>query len=361
QPRDHISTGVLFFGMAFGFLGLLLLRPMMQSPALVAFDNAKQGWLWPMLFVVIACGAISGFHSLVSSGTTSKQLGRMGDARPIGFGAMIMESALALLAVICVSAGLYWERLPQGVTEGFVYQTQYQLGWIETFGAGYGQIVRPVSEGLGFPAALGILFGITMLNAFIMTTLDSATRITRYVTSELFGDTLRFGVLRNRFVATTVVVVLAGWLALGNWKAIWPIFGASNQLIAAMVLLVATVYLMTRSRRWLFAGIPATLILLTTMAALVYQMVGFLRVDLHKDLLAAVTGVLGVEMQQGLLGVLPPGANHAGLMAAFLRVKEANYLLAAIAGILLVLGGFVVVQAVRTVLAVKREKARGAA
>jgi carbon starvation protein len=316
QPRDHISTGILFFGMVFGFLGLVLLRPTMQSPALVAFDGAKQGWLWPMLFVVIACGAISGFHSLVSSGTTAKQLSRMWDARPIGYGAMIMESALALLAILCVSAGLYWGSLPANVSEGFTYQGQMALGWIDTFGAGYGQITRPVTEGLGLPAALGMLFGITMLNAFIMTTLDSATRITRYVTTELFGDRLRVPGFRNRFVATTLVVVLAGWLALGNWKAIWPIFGASNQLIAAMVLLVATVYLLTRSRRWAFAGIPAVLILLTTMAALVYQMVGFLRADQPKVLLAVVAGVL------------------------------------------LVLGCFVVVQAVRTVLTVRREKAR---
>ncbi len=113
-----------------------------------------------------------------------------------------------------------------------------------------------------------------------------------------------------------LVVALAGWLALGNWKAIWPIFGASNQLIAAMVLIIATVYLMTRSRRWAFAAIPAALILLTTMAALVYQMVGFL------------------------------------------RAEKPNVMLATVAAILLVLACFVVVQAARTVLAVKREKAR---
>jgi carbon starvation protein len=232
---------------------------------------------------------------------------------------MIMESALALLAVICVTAGLYWVKLPDGVTEGFTYQQQMgPLGnnWIDTFGAGYGEITKVILAWGNLPATLGMLFGITMLNAFIMTTLDSATRITRYIGSELFGDTFRAGIFRNRFLMTTVVVGLAGWLALSNWKAIWPIFGASNQLIAAMVLLVATVYLMTRSRRWAFAGIPAALILLTTIAALIYQMVGFL------------------------------------------RAKEPNYLLAAVAAILLVLACFVVVQAVRTVITVKREKAR---
>ena len=288
QPRDHISTGVLFFGMLFGFGGLLLARPVMQAPGFVSFSSVK-GALWPMLFVVIACGAISGFHSLVSSGTTAKQLPRMRDARRIGYGAMIMESALALLAVICVAAGLYWKALPAGVTEGVTYQQKMgpQLkGWIDAFGAGYGQITR------GLLGSLGALFGIVMLNAFIMTTLDSATRITRYVCSELIGDTFRIKPFRNRFVATTLVILLAGWLALGDWAALWPIFGASNQLIAAMVLLMATVYLVTQKRSCAFAGIPAALILLTTIGALVYQCYGFLTAREPKVLLASISVVL---------------------------------------------------------------------
>ncbi|HUW58434.1 MAG TPA: carbon starvation CstA family protein [Planctomycetota bacterium] len=285
QPRDHLSTGILFFGMLFGFLGLLLSRPAMRAPKFISFSST-QGWLWPMLFVIIACGAISGFHSLVSSGTTAKQLRRMKESRPIGYGAMIMESALALLAVICVSAGLYWKELPVGVAEGYTYQGQMKIGWIDTFGAGYGQITRHV---LG---SLGMLFGIVMLNAFIMTTLDSATRITRYVCTELVGDTFGLKVFRNRFVATTLVVVLAGWLALGDWGAIWPIFGASNQLIAAMVLIMATVYLVTRGRHWAFAGVPALLILITTLGALVYQCYGFLTAEEPKVLLAAISVVL---------------------------------------------------------------------
>ena len=162
-----------------------------------------------------------------------------------------------------------------------------------------------------------MLFGILMLNAFIMTTLDTATRITRYVCSELVGDTFGISWFRNRFVATTVVVVLAGWLGLGNWKAIWPIFGASNQLIAAMVLIVATVYLMTRGRPWLFAALPAVLILLTTIGALVYQFVGFLN---------------------------PPEG------------KEPNYLLAAVAVVLVCLAAFVVWRGVRTMVVKLRER-----
>ena len=121
-----------------------------------------------MLLVTVACGALSGFHSLVASGTTSKQVARMKDARVIGYGAMIMESALAVLAVIAVTAGLYWKKAPAGST-GLVYQEVFKEGgWIKAFGAGYGQLTKT------FFGGLGMLVGITMLKTFIMTTLDTA-------------------------------------------------------------------------------------------------------------------------------------------------------------------------------------------
>jgi len=268
QPRDHLAAGVLFLGMFFGFLGLLITHPTMHAPHFVAFGGAK-GWLWPMIFVTIACGAISGFHSFVASGTTAKQLPHMRDARRIGYGAMIMESALALLAVIAVTAGLFWKKTPDGV-EGFVYQDLMKGGnWMRTFGRGYGELTKPLF------GALGMLIGITMLKTFVMTTLDSATRITRYVTGELLGDTLGLKVFKNRFVSTICIGIAAGALALGNWKAIWPIFGSANQLIAAMVLIIVTLYFFTRGKAWAFTAIPAVLIFVTAMGALVYKFIEF--------------------------------------------------------------------------------------
>ncbi len=272
QPRDHLSGAVLYLGMLFGFLGLVLTRPEMKAPSVIAFATTK-GWMWPMLFVTVACGAISGFHSLVASGTTSKQLSRMKDARVIGYGAMIMESALAVLAVVSVAAGLYWKSAPAGV-EGPVYQKLFeQGGWIKAFGAGYGQLTKV------FFGGLGTLVGITMLKTFIMTTLDSATRITRYLCNELLGETFGIPLMKNKYAAVALVGVLAGTLALGNWQVIWPVFGAANQLIASLVLIVASLYLLSRNRNYLFTAVPAVIMLVTTVAALTYNAYSFVTAE----------------------------------------------------------------------------------
>lgn len=287
QPRDHLAAGVLFFGMLFGFVGLFLARPVMQSPAVVSTTHETGGWLWPMLFVTVACGAISGFHSLVSSGTSSKQLPSMEAARPVGFGAMIAESALAVLAVVAVSAGLYWKTAPAG-SEGLIYQNLMGKSPISAFGAGYGRITADIFGGMG------ALVGIIVLKTFVMTTLDSATRITRYVSTELLGETFNLTPFKNRYVSTALVGLLAAPLALGSWTAIWPIFGSANQLIAALVLILATAYLLSRGRAWMYVAVPAVLVLVTTMGALVYKFNQFVTDDSPKYMLAAVAALLMV-------------------------------------------------------------------
>jgi carbon starvation protein len=285
QPRDHLAGAVLYIGLFFGFLGLVITRPDMQAPSVVSFST-KEGWMWPMMFVTVACGAISGFHSLVASGTTSKQVPRMRDARIIGYGAMIMESALAILAVVAVAAGLYWKSAPDG-TEGLVYQElSKDRNWIKTFGTGYGQLTKVFFSGLG------TLIGITMLKTFIMTTLDTATRISRYMCNELLGETFGIGIMKNKYVAVLLVGVLAGALALGNWKAIWPVFGASNQLIASLVLIVASVYLLTCNRKFLFTAVPAVIMLITTIGALVYKTHSFLTAEKANIMLATISVIL---------------------------------------------------------------------
>jgi carbon starvation protein len=285
QPRDHLAGVVLYLGLLFGFLGLVVTHPNMKSPSVVSFSS-PEGWMWPMLLVSIACGAISGFHSLVSSGTTSKQLPRMRDARVIGYGAMIMESALAVLAIMAVAAGLYWKSAPEGM-EGLVYQKLFKEGgWIKAFGEGYGQLTKV------FFGGLGMLIGITMLKTFIMTSLDTATRISRYLCNELLGETFDIGIMKNKYVAVIFVGILAGALALGNWQAIWPVFGASNQLIASLVLIVASVYLLTRNRSFLFTAIPAVIMLVTTIGALIYKTYSFITAEKANILLATISVIL---------------------------------------------------------------------
>ncbi|MBU4488778.1 MAG: carbon starvation protein A [Candidatus Omnitrophica bacterium] len=258
QPRDYLSAYFLFFGIIAGYAGIIITHPQMAVPAWSSAD-ASGNAMWPMLFVIVACGAISGFHSLIASGTSSKQLSNQAEAKRIGYGAMLTEGALAVLVVIAVGAGLGGREVLSG------YLSQGGSGPISAFGSGYGAITKPILFGMGG------LVAIIILNAFILTTLDTATRIGRYLTHELFG-------IKNRFIATAIVVALSGWLGLsGNWAKIWPIFGATNQLIAALALLVITVWLLRRKKNVYYAAIPGAFMLITTVAALLYSANKYIR------------------------------------------------------------------------------------
>jgi carbon starvation protein len=283
QPRDYLSTFILFFGLIFGYLGLFFSHPRIYTPAFVQWSG-NQGTLWPMLFVIIACGAISGFHSLIASGTTSKQLANERDAKKIAYGAMVLEGVLASLAVLAVAGGLYWTG--GAGREGLVYPELIKGGnWIVTFARGYGRIAKPL---LG--TTFGTLLAMLMLNSFVMTTLDTATRINRYITEELFGEGLKWKIFQNRYFSTLIVILFAGYLAIGNWKAIWPIFGASNQLVAALALLVVTVYLWGMKKPTKYTIYPGIFVLLTTTGALVYQVRDFIRN--HNYLLTTIGVIL---------------------------------------------------------------------
>ncbi len=278
QPRDYLAFFVLFVGMAIGYVGFFITRPEIKTPAIISFHSAQQGGLWPMMFVVVACGAISGFHSLISGGTTSKQIENERYAKRIGYGAMIVESVLAILAVLCVTAGLYWK----GDHPGLLYPELMKGGdWIKTFGTGYGQITKPL---LG---TFGLLIGITMLKTFILTTLDSATRISRYIGEELLGSALKLKLLANKHVATALILGIALYLSLGAWQSIWPIFGAANQLVAALTLFVASTFLIARAKNSLYTLLPGLFMLVTTVAAIVYKLTSFIP---HHQILLSVIG-----------------------------------------------------------------------
>jgi len=278
QPRDYLATFLLIFGVGAGFLGLVLTRPAMQSPPVIAFSGSA-GPVWPMLFVIIACGALSGFHSLVASGTSSKQLPSEAHAKKVGYGAMIVESAVGVMALMAVAAGLRW-----GAGASAYGTLLREKGPLVTFATGYATMTAPIF------GTVGALIALTVLNAFVLTTLDTATRITRYIGEELFAGGLAIKPLRNRYLSTLLVVALAFYLALGPFQTVWPVFGSANQLIGALALLVVTVVLWRRGARFIYALVPFVFMLATTVAALVYQGRQFL--GERKLLLAGICGAL---------------------------------------------------------------------
>jgi carbon starvation protein len=260
QPRDYLSSFLLAAGILLGIAGILVSHPAMNTPVFIA-NKGSLGYLWPMMFITVACGANSGFHSLVASGTTSKQLANERYARRIGFGGMLMEGFLAVIVIVLVVGGFSLAEFNAHVAA--------QTSPVNMYGLGFGNMTAPL---LG---TWGKFIALTILNAFILTTLDSATRIARYVAQELFG-------IRNRYVSTMVIVLLAGWLALGKdsantplWKTIWPAFGASNQLVAALALLVISCWLLSKDRPVRYSLIPAMFMLATSVTALGFQIVKY--------------------------------------------------------------------------------------
>jgi len=270
QPRDYISTWILFIGLGIGYLGLIFAHPVLRAPAVVSFSS-KEGPLWPMLFVIIACGAISGFHSVVAGGTTAKQLSTESSGKLIGYGGMVTEAALAGLVIFIAAGTLIWA--PGGVG-GFDFQHLMSPsggGPITAFATGYGKLISSL-PGLG--VTIGMFFGMVMLNAFVLTSLDTGTRLGRFIFTEMLGGRSRL--LENRWISSGVILVFASILgATESYKAIWPVFGASNQLVAALALIIVTSYLVSRRRPSKFTLYPAYFMLITTLAALIYQGIHF--------------------------------------------------------------------------------------
>lgn len=287
QPRDYLSSFLLYFGIIMGTVGIFIMRPVINTQAFCKWDAGPGGgWLWPMLFVTIACGANSGFHALVASGTTAKQLPNEISAKRIGYGAMILEAFLAVIAVIVVSAGIAPGGLNAMLAKG-------GPGPISAFGAGYGEVTKTVLFGKGG------LIAVLVLNSFILTTLDTSTRIARYISQELFK-------INNRFFATFVVVFISGFLVLtGSWNKIWPVFGASNQLVAALTFIVIASWLLCRGKSLKFVFLPALFMLLTTLAALLFQIFDSIkRRDFLLVTISLALAILAILMVSDVIAVI---------------------------------------------------------
>lgn len=276
QPRDYLNSFQLIVGLGLLVAGIIALDPEMAAPAFNSAAVSHGAPIVPFLFVTIACGAISGFHGLVSSGTTSKQLDKMSHCHPIGYGCMLGEGTLAIVAILAVAAGFggaeWLERY--GTWEGA------KAGGMTNFVLGASVFL----EGLGIPSSFGTTIISVLVISFAATSLDTAARIQRLIVGEL-GAAYKIGFLQNRYAATLVAVAPAFLLAMlvqapgrglgSGGFVLWPLFGATNQLIAGLTLLVATIYLHKTGRPFIYTLVPMVIVILAAGASVVFNIVNF--------------------------------------------------------------------------------------
>ena len=293
QPRDYINSHQLIVGLALIFLGIAIAQPVVQAPMIRESSDGAPS-LFPLLFVTIACGAISGFHGLIASGTTSKQISNIQDTKMIGYGSMLGEGTLALASTIAAVAGISLVTdctLPSiGSVANLSWNIYYDT-WAHAttnkataFVLGGGALI----QSLGFSPILAQTITAVLVISFAATTLDTATRIQRFILGEV-GEAIEFSILRNRYVATLIAILPA--LALTFWNIydplsgqstkagwiLWPIFGASNQMLAALTLMMLSIYFWKKDKPVLPLVIPFILITITTLSALVLNAHSFFR------------------------------------------------------------------------------------
>ncbi len=293
QPRDYVNSFQLYLGMFLLLAGTTVGNPQMVAPAVNTSAAGLQP-LFPMLFITVACGAVSGFHALVASGTTSKQVARQSHAKPVAYGGMLAEGLLATLALVAVAAGMGssgewsaryadWKSAGSQALSNFVH--------------GAGAIVAYT----GVPLHVAKVFVATVAIGFALTTLDSGTRLIRYNVQEL-GRAWRLSVLQQPLLATAVAVGLIGGFALmrspdpitGQLKPLgsilWQLFGTSNQLLAGLSLLVVSLYLRALGRSAVYTGVPMAFMLVVTITALGWSMLGFWKQG--NSMLLSLAGVI---------------------------------------------------------------------
>jgi carbon starvation protein len=235
------------------------------APALnLGQANNTLGYIWPVLFITVACGAISGFHALVAGGTSAKQVEKESHAKLIGFGGMLLEALLSVCVVSVVAAGLQFSDYVALVFPAEIARSNPILA----FALGAGNILH---RGLGIPAEIGAIFGILLVEGFVITTLDTAVRLNRYLFEELWGLIFKAvpRLLKAYWFNSSLSVGLMLCLGYTNaYITIWPIFGTGNQLLAALTLIVVSAWLMVRGRPAWFTLLPALFMMATTFASL---------------------------------------------------------------------------------------------
>jgi carbon starvation protein len=306
QPRDFINSHQLMIVMVLLVIGVFVsaffANLSIVAPA-VQMSPAEAPPMWPFLFITIACGAISGFHSLVSSGTSAKQVRYETDSLFVGYGSMLMEGALATLVIIAVSAGIGMGYVTKSgeTLMGVAAWTTHYASWAAA--DGLGSKVTAFVDGsanmivsFGVPASIAVVIMGVFVASFAGTTLDTATRIQRYILSELF-DSVKLTALTGKYVTTFLAVGTALLLAFASGPSgngalkLWPLFGAVNQTLAGLALIIITVYLKDKGGvKWLISGIPALFMMVMTIWALILNQTNF--GTAHNVLLQVVNAII---------------------------------------------------------------------
>lgn len=269
QPRDFVNSFILYIGivaMVIGIFGGGLVGVTLKMPAFNIGEGVKYaGAIWPFLFITVACGAISGFHALVAGGTVSKQVSKEKDALTIGYGGMLVESLLAAAVILTIASSLNFDTY-----HAIVYPTVAgaKSNPILAFALGVGGLLH---KSIGFPIPVGTVFGILMVEGFVVTTLDTAVRLQRYLLEELWTSVFKQpakifkSYLFNAGIAVALMLYF-GWTNLFN--LIWPIFGTANQLLSALTFIAITAWLAVRKKPTWFTVIPAIFMMATTLWSL---------------------------------------------------------------------------------------------
>jgi carbon starvation protein len=287
QPRDYINAHQLVVAMALLVFGVIFAGFSGHMPTVapaVRMHPAGSPPMWPFLFITIACGAVSGFHSLVSSGTSGKQVRRESDSLFVGYGAMLLEGTLATLVIIATTAGIGMGYVHHGKEiTGLAAWTSHYSSWaaagglsskVGAFVEGAGNMI----ETIGIPKAIAVTLMGVFVASFAGTTLDTATRVQRYLLTETFPR-----VFKNKFVSTGFVVLAALGLVFSSGASgtgamsLWPLFGAVNQSLAALALIVITIYLKGRTKwGWMISTVPAVFMLVVSLWATIDNQLNFI-------------------------------------------------------------------------------------
>ncbi len=259
QPRDYLNSFLLYSILLGGVFGVFFYRPEIKLEIFNGFYDKNLGFLFPVLFVTIACGAISGFHSLVASGTSSKQISKETDAQFVGYGGMLLEGILAVLSLITAA---------MLIRNDFISDVKNP---ISLFSNGLGNILSSI----GIPLVVSVSFSALAISAFALTSLDTSARIGRYTFQELFEKT-KFTFLKGNVISAFITIFAGALLAFNENSAmsIWPMFGSANQMLAALALITATLYLINMKIKSKIAFIPAIImytITITALGSLIYK------------------------------------------------------------------------------------------